>query len=32
MSIAVLHGDGYDGEAIFDIWMPRILSGLAHEW
>jgi phosphotransferase family enzyme len=32
MSIAVLHGDGYNGDAIFDIWMPRILAGLAHEW
>jgi Phosphotransferase enzyme family len=32
MSVAVLHGDGYDGEAIFDLWFPRILAGLAHEW
>ena len=32
MSIAVLHGDGYDGDAIFDLWVPRILAGLAHDW
>ena len=32
MSIAVFHGDGYDGNAIYDLWMPRILAGLANGW
>ncbi|MEZ5166709.1 MAG: phosphotransferase [Acidimicrobiales bacterium] len=29
MSIAVLHGDDYAGQKIFDLWMPRLLAGLA---
>lgn len=32
MSIPVLHGDSYDGEQIFDIWMPRIVAGLEQDW
>jgi len=32
MSIAVLHGDSYGGDTIFDLWVPRILAGLAQEW
>lgn len=31
MSIAVLHGDDYDGATIFDLWMPRLLDGLADD-
>lgn len=32
MSVAVLEGDDYDGDQIFDLWMPRLLAGLAHDW
>lgn len=32
MSIPVLNGDSYDGDEIFDIWMPRIVAGLEHDW
>ena len=31
MSIPVLHGS-YGDQSIADLWMPRILAGLAHEW
>lgn len=32
MSIPVLRGESYGDDTIFDIWMPRILAGMAHEW
>lgn len=32
MSIPVLRGDSYDGDQIFDIWMPRIVAGLEQDW
>ncbi|MDW3219539.1 MAG: phosphotransferase [Acidimicrobiales bacterium] len=32
MSIAVLQSDSYDGDSMDDLWMPRIVAGLAHDW
>ncbi|GJM39271.1 MAG: phosphotransferase [Acidimicrobiales bacterium] len=32
MSVAVLRTDSYDGDSMDDLWMPRLLAGLAHEW
>ncbi len=31
MSIPVLHG-GYADQSLADLWMPRALAGVAHEW
>lgn len=32
MSIPVLRGDTYGDDAMVDIWMPRLLAGIAHDW
>jgi thiamine kinase-like enzyme len=32
MSIAVLRGEGYGDDTMDDLWMPRILAGLAADW
>jgi hypothetical protein len=32
MSIAVLNNESYGDDSMYDLWMPRILVGLAVEW
>lgn len=32
MSIPVLRGDSYGDDTMYDLWMPRILAGIAHDW
>ena len=32
MSIAVLNNESYGPDAMYDLWLPRILAGLAADW
>jgi hypothetical protein len=32
MSIAVLNNESYGDESMYDLWIPRILAGLADGW
>lgn len=32
MSIAVLNNESYGDDAMYDLWIPRILAGLATPW
>lgn len=32
MSIPVLEGDDYGDDSMADLWMPRVLAGMAHDW
>jgi len=32
MSIAVLNNESYGDESMYDLWVPRILAGVAADW
>lgn len=32
MSIAVLNNESYGADALYDLWVPRLLAGLAEAW